>query len=224
MSIFANRDVFVFDLDNTLYPAEHDIYTEIGARMTHFIGERLALSPEEAHAVRERYYNTYGATVVGLMRHHEIDPASFMSYVHDVAIDSVHPDPALGALIGALPGRRIVFTNGDRAYARRIVAQLGFGDLFEQIIALEDLDWTPKPEPEAFQRMCAAARIDPLRAVMFEDHTLNAQTAHRLGFLSVLVGPDAALRPPLVDHCAPTLESLLRSALTGGHCPPTPQA
>lgn len=217
MTPFAGRDVFVFDLDNTLYPADHAIFGAIGDRMTAYVQRITGLPADEALALQNRYYNLYGATVVGMQRHHGVDPAAFMADVHDVSFDGVAPDPGLAALIGALPGRRIVFTNGARTYAREIIAHLGFGDVFERIVSLEDVDWIPKPEPEAFTRMAALCGIAPTRAVMFEDHALNLAAAKGLGFMTVLVGA-TAVASATVDHATPSLHAFLRSALT----PPPP--
>jgi putative hydrolase of the HAD superfamily len=223
VNVLHGRDVFVFDLDNTLYPAKHDIFLAIGDRMTAYIQNVTGLPRDEALALQNHYYDLHGATVVGLARSHHVDPAAFMAHVHDVPLDSVTPDPELAALIGALPGRRFVFTNGARAYAHGIIAHLGLADVFERIVALEDVDWTPKPESIAFERMAALCRFDPARAVMFEDHVMNLATAKALGFATVLVGPDA-VPSATADYAAPSLHAFLRAALTSPAPAPSQQA
>jgi putative hydrolase of the HAD superfamily len=221
--IFSGRDVFVFDLDNTLYPANHDIFIAIGARMTDFIARAAGLPHDEALKLQNRYYELYGATVTGLMRRHGVDPAEFMAYVHDVPLDGVAPDPELAALIGRLPGRRIVFTNGARAYARDIIAHLGMADVFERIVALEDVDWAPKPQRTAFERMAALTSVTPARAVMFEDHLTNLATANAMGMATVLVGHDSP-PAPFVDHATSSLHAFLHAALTSPGAAPSQQA
>lgn len=212
MNSLAGRDVWVFDLDNTLYPAEHEVFDAIGDRMTAYIARHVGLDTAEALALRERYFDTYGATVVGLVRHHDVDAADFMHEVHDVPLDSVDPDPELAGLIGRLPGRRIVFTNGGREYARRILARLGIDGAFDTVFALEDSGLTPKPQRGAFESLIAKCMFNPAHAVMFEDHLRNLEPAAELGFATVLIGPSAP-PAPFVDHAAPRLHAFLHALL-----------
>ncbi len=204
------RDVWVFDLDNTLYPANHTVFDTIGDRMTAYIARHLGVSPEDALAVRERYHDAYGATVIGLVENHGVDAADFLVYVHDAFLGDVAADPELAALIGALPGRRIVFTNGARSYAHRIIAQLGLEGVFERIVALEDVGLIPKPELTAFERLVALCDIDPRRAVMIEDHARNLQAPAAMGFATVLIGTDAP-PTPYVQFATQSLHGFLRA-------------
>ncbi|MES1197202.1 MAG: pyrimidine 5'-nucleotidase [Pseudomonadota bacterium] len=202
---------WVFDLDNTLYPAESTLYDAIGERMTAYIARATGLAPKEAETLREHYFHEYGATVVGLIRHHGVDGAHFMADVHDVDLSIVAPDPALNALIAALDGRKFVFTNGGRDYARRILAQLDLASHFDAVIDLETLGFTPKPHPDAYAQTIALCGIDPRESVLIEDTLHNLIPAAALGFETVLVGavhPDP--RPPYVHHHAHDLKSFLR--------------
>jgi len=212
LSAFAGRDVWVFDLDNTLYPADHEVFAAIGDRMTAFITRTAGVDWDAALKLREKYFHTYGATVVGLVKHHGIDASDFLRDVHDVPLDTVEPDPELAGLIARLTGRRIVFTNGGRDYAHRILARLGVDKAFDSVFALEDAGLVPKPERAAFERLIAACHVDPLRAVMFEDHLRNLEPAADLGFATVLVGA-AAAPAPYVHHAAPRLHAFLRAVL-----------
>lgn len=204
------RDVWVFDLDNTLYPADHTIFDTIGDRMTAYIARHLDLPMDEALAVRERYHDAYGATVIGLVENNGVDANDFLADVHDTSLDAVMADPDLAALIGALPGRRLVFTNGPRDYAHRIIAQLGLAGVFERIVALEDVGLVPKPELVAFERFVALCDIDPRRAVMIEDHARNLRAPAAMGFATVLVGADVA-QASYVHIAAPSLHAFLRA-------------
>lgn len=212
MSALAGRNVWVFDLDNTLYPADHEVFADIGERMTAFIARTADVDRDAALALREKYFNAYGATVVGLVKHHGVDAAEFLRDVHDVSLETVEPDPELAALIARLSGRRIVFTNGGRDYARRILARLGVDTAFDSVFALEDAGLVPKPERAAFERLIETCDFDPLRAVMFEDHLRNLEPAAELGFATVLVGV-AAPPAPFVHHAAPRLHAFLRAVL-----------
>lgn len=195
MSPFLGRDVWVFDLDNTLYPADHTIFETIGERMTAYIARHTGLPHDDALALRELYHDRYGATVIGMVDNHGVDAADFLRDVHDTPVDGVDPDPELSGLIAALPARRLVFTNGARDYAHRIVAQLGMDGVFERIVAIEDVGLAPKPEPRAFERMVALSGIDPRRAVMVEDHARNLEPPAAMGFATLLVGTDVAPAP-----------------------------
>jgi len=210
MMRLAGRDVWVFDLDNTLYPTDNTIYDQIGERMTAYIARLAGVSHDDALALREKYFNAYGATLVGLVRHHNADPADFLADVHDVSLDVVTPDPELAQLISALPGRRIVFTNGGRAYAHAILDRIGVADAFERVVALEDVGFVPKPEREAFARLIALCDIAPERTTMFEDHARNLETAAEFGFATVLVGAGATIGG-VVQYATPRLHPFLRA-------------
>ena len=221
MSLLGDRSVWVFDLDNTLYPAHLTVYDAIGHRMTAFVQHLTGLDAPAALALQDGYFDQYGATIVGLMRHHACDPQRFMDDVHDVPLDDIAPDPELARLLAHLPARRFVFTNGAHAYARRVLDRLGIAHLFERVIALDDIDFVPKPEPRAFQLMTALARFDPTRAVMVEDHARNLAPAAAMGFATVLVRPPEAPLDPdagasYIHHHA----AHVKDALRGHFSPP----
>jgi putative hydrolase of the HAD superfamily len=204
---------WVFDLDNTLYPAS-DLYDEIGERMTAFIARRLALSSDAAHEVRERYFLEYGATVVGLVRHHDISAREFLDDVHAADHSVLAADPELRALLVRLPGRRIVHTNGGSDHAQRVLAALGLADLFDAVFDLEAAELVPKPQRQAYERLTAAFAIEPARAILIEDTLRNLEPAHEMGFATALIGPvHPDPRPPYVDHWAHDLKDFLRAAL-----------
>ncbi len=210
--VLGVRD-WVFDLDNTLYPAR-DLYDEIGERMTAFIARKLGLPTGAAHEVRERYFYDYGATVVGLVRHHDIAAREFLDDVHAADHSVLTPDPELRALIARLPGRRIVHTNGGAGHAARVLARLDLADLFDAVFDIEAAGLTPKPQRQAYERLAAAFAIEPRHAILIEDTLRNLEPAHDMGFATALVGPvHPDPRPPYVDHWAPELKDLLRAAL-----------
>lgn len=204
---------WVFDLDNTLYPAR-ELYDEIGERMTAFIARKLSLSSEDAYAVRERYFLDYGATVVGLVRHHDVSAREFLDDVHAADHSVLTPDPELRALIARLPGRRIVHTNGGADHAERVLARLELADLFDAVFDIETAELAPKPQRQAYERLIGAFAIDPRRAMLIEDTMRNLEPAHELGFATALVGPiHPDPRPAYVDHWAPDLKTFLRTLL-----------
>jgi putative hydrolase of the HAD superfamily len=204
---------WVFDLDNTLYPVAA-IYDEIGERMTAYIARALALERAEALAVRERYFHQYGATVAGLAAHHGLDAHDFLADVHDADYSVLSPDAELAALIGALPGRRIIFTNGGGGHPERALAQLGLAHVFDAIVDIETCGLAPKPQREAYERLIAHCGIDPAETLLIEDTLRNLEPAHALGFTTALVGavhPEP--RPAYVDFWAHDVKTLLRDSL-----------
>lgn len=200
---------WVFDLDNTLYPAR-DLYDEIGERMTRYIARAAQVDADEALYLREHYYHEYGATIVGLVRHHAIEARDFLAYVHDADLSVLTPDPELRALIAALPGRRIVFTNGGGGHGERVLERLGLADLFESVFDIESADLAPKPQRESYDRLIAQRGVRPERAILVEDTLRNLEPAHELGFTTALVGPvHPDPRPAYVDHWAQDVKALL---------------
>jgi putative hydrolase of the HAD superfamily len=196
---------WVFDLDNTLYPATAAVYDLIGVRMTDFIARTLEIEAGEALVLRERYFHMYGATVVGLQRHHGVNAQDFLDEVHDVPLE-VAPDSVLADSIARLPGRKFVFTNGARAYALRVLDRLGLSAHFDDLCAIEDADLAPKPQPAAFYAMQRRFGIDPASTLFIDDHIPNVRAAVALGYHAALIG---CTEPPDDLRTAPDLVTLL---------------
>jgi putative hydrolase of the HAD superfamily len=206
-------DTWLFDLDNTLYPAEAEFMSLIEGRMTVFVAREAGLSREDAYALQKRYLHEHGTTLAGLIANHGVDPQRFLDEVHDVSMDSLVPDPALRAGLKRLPGRRLVFTNGDRAHAERVLAKLALDDLFEATFHIAQADYIPKPHPATFARMVQAHAIDPHATVFFEDSERNLPPAAELGMTTVLVGAKAAQSTaPFVHHRTDNLAAFLKAA------------
>lgn len=180
-------EAWVFDLDNTLYPAECTLFAEVGRRMTDFVADLLALDHDRAGALRTQLFRTHGTTLRGLMIEHGIEPDAFLAYVHDVDVSVLTPNPPLAEALRALPGRKFVFTNASLAYARRVIARLGLEGRFEGTFDVAAADYVPKPAPETYRRMLARFDIDPNTAVMVEDIAKNLAPAAALGLTTVWV-------------------------------------
>ncbi|HZC17768.1 MAG TPA: pyrimidine 5'-nucleotidase [Caulobacteraceae bacterium] len=185
-------EVWLFDLDNTLYPFASGFMRLIEARMTVFVARELSLPHDEAFALQKRYLHEHGTTLAGLMANHGIDPERFLDEVHDVSLDALAPDPALHAALMRLPGRRLIFTNGDARHADRVLERLGLEGAFEAIFHIAAADYVPKPAPATFARMVAAHAVDPRKTSFFEDSEKNLAPAAAIGMTTVLVGPRAA--------------------------------
>jgi len=207
---FVGIKTWVFDLDNTLYPAR-TLYDEIGERMTSYIMRATGFDHAGAREIRERYFHQYGATVVGLARHHDIDARDFLVQVHQADHSVLEPDAELRALIEALPGRRIIFTNGGGGHAERVLESLNLDGLFDTVFDIETAELTPKPQRACYERLMAHCGIDANGAILVEDTLHNLEPAHDMGFATALVGVvHPAPLPPYVDHYASDVKALLR--------------
>jgi putative hydrolase of the HAD superfamily len=183
----ATIRTWIFDLDNTLYPAQANLFARIDARMTAFIAEFLKVDATEAHRIQKAYFLDHGTTLSGLMAEHEVDPHRFLDYVHDVEMEVLEHDAPLVAAIAKLPGRKLVFTNGDTPYALKVLDRLGLGDSFEAIHDIHAMGLIPKPHPSAYAGLCAAYDIDPATAVFVEDMARNLAPAKAIGMTTVWV-------------------------------------
>ena len=187
---FAHVDTWVFDLDNTLYPPSARLFDLIEVRMTAWVMDALNVDRAEADRLRALYWREHGTTLAGLMRLHDVDPGPYLEDVHDIPMDALTPDPDLAARIRALPGRRIVYTNGCAPYAERVLAARGLGGLFDAIYGVEHADFHPKPDAAAFAKVFETDGVSPERAAMFEDDPRNLAVPFDLGMRTVHVAPD----------------------------------
>jgi putative hydrolase of the HAD superfamily len=204
---------WLFDLDNTLYPAESQFMSLVEARMTLFMQRHTGLPHDEARAIQKRYFHEQGTTLAGLMINDGIDPAAFLDFVHDVPLDRLVPDQPLAAALARLPGRRLIFTNGSAAHAKRVLSHLALDHLFEDVFHIEAADYVPKPSPATFQRMIAAHAVAPAEAAFFEDSEKNLRPAADIGMTTVLVGHHAKdSTAPFVHHRTDDLAGFLAGA------------
>lgn len=191
MADLRHVESWVFDLDNTLYPAKCRLFSQIDARMADFICSRIGVEPAEARRLQKLYYTECGTTLAGLMRDHALCPDEFLAYVHDIDRSVVAENPALRTALAALPGRRFIFTNGSVAHAEQTLARLGLEGLFEEIFDIRAAEWTPKPHRGTYEKFLAACCVQAQESVMFEDLAHNLEAAHALGMTTVLVCQDA---------------------------------
>ena len=206
-------DVWLFDLDNTLSPIEAAFMGLIEQKMTAYVARELGLPRDEAFALQKRYLGEYGTTLAGLMAHHGIEPEACLDEVHDVSLDSLNPDPALRQALARLPGRRLVFTNGDAPHAARVLDKLNLADQFEAIFHIASADYLPKPDPKTFDKIVADHAIEPGATTFFEDSAKNLAPAAALGMTTVLVGPHAAASAAaFVHHRTDNLAAFLSAA------------
>lgn len=189
-------NTWVFDLDNTLYPADCDLWPKIDQRITLFLAQLFGLDGISSRALQKYYYQRYGTTLRGLMEEHDIGPDDFLDFTHDIDRSSLLPDLALATAMTALPGRKLILTNGSREHASRTAEALGLAAMFEDIFDIADADFVPKPAAAAYERFFERHAVDPARAVMFEDLARNLIIPHERGMTTVLVTP----KPGQMDH------------------------
>ena len=183
----SHIDCWIFDLDNSLYPASADLFALIDIRMGEYIQRLLACDAVEARRVQKSYFHEHGTTLAGLMAGHGVAPRDFLDYVHDIDLARLTADPALVAAMDRLPGRKFVFTNGDEAYASRVLDKLGLANAFDGMHDIHAMDYVPKPDPRAYAALCSAHAIAPETALFVEDMARNLEPAKALGMTTVWV-------------------------------------
>jgi len=217
--MLAHVDSWIFDLDNTLYPASARLFSQIDAKMGAYIQDLLGVDAVEAHRVQKQLFHSHGMTLPGLMADHGVDPHHFLAAVHDVDVDVVAPHPELADLIGRLPGRKFVFTNADAPYAARVLARLGLSDSFDALHDIHALGYVPKPQPAAYAHMCAAHGIEPTRALFVEDMARNLVPAKAIGMTTVWIDNGSEQGPgesrDHIDLTIPDVGSWLAGVVAG---------
>ncbi len=189
---FRHIESWVFDLDNTLYEAECQLFSQIDARMTAYIRDHLALPHDDARKLQKDYYVQYGTTMAGLMNEHDVDPDHFMEFVHDIDLAPIKPNPALAQVLSTLPGQKYIFTNGSVRHAENVAGALGVYHLFDEVFDIKAAGYRPKPKRETYETFLTAHGVAPHASVMFEDIAQNLEAPHAMGMTTVLVCSDAA--------------------------------
>ena len=226
--MFGEVDTWIFDLDNTLYPASCNLFAQVDRRMGEFIAKAIGVPYAHARHLQKAYYRQFGTTLTGLMQVHKMQPDAFLAYVHDIDLSVLPELPDLAAAIQRLPGRRLIFTNGSRKHAENVAAKIGVLHLFEDICDIAACEFAPKPERAAFERMAARHGVDSNAAAMFEDMPHNLEIASELGMTTVLVHSDyidhpAQLKvrewrelPAHIDHMTHDLTNFIGSEIAAG--------
>lgn len=210
----AHVDSWVFDLDNTLYPASCNLFTQVERRMGEFICRYLQLDWDEARALQKRYFREHGTTLRGLMTVHALDPAEYLNYVHDIDLSAVDPSHVLDEALDRLEGRKVVFTNGSVRHAERVLERVGIARHFDDIVDIVACDYVPKPDRGVYEKMIARCAIDPGRSAMVEDMARNLEPAHALGMTTVWVRGELDWATPpagaaYIDHTVDDLGAWL---------------
>jgi putative hydrolase of the HAD superfamily len=187
---FTHIDTWVFDLDNTLYPHHVNLWQQVDQRICEFVSARLKVSAEEARRIQKDYYRRYGTTMRGMMTEHGVPADDYLAYVHQIDHSPLQPNPAMGAAITKLPGRKLILTNGSIDHVDKVLARLGIAGHFEAVFDIIAAGLEPKPAPQTYQKFLRDHRVDPATSAMFEDLARNLVVPHQLGMTTVLVVPD----------------------------------
>jgi putative hydrolase of the HAD superfamily len=228
---FSHVETWVFDLDNTLYPRDLNLWQQVDERIRDYVARFLDVGREEAFRVQKDYYRRYGTTMRGLMAEHGLNPDEFLEFVHEIDHSPLEPDPVLGAAIEALPGRKLILTNGTRKHADAVTRRLAIDHHFEGVFDIVAAELEPKPAPQTYDRFLQAHGVDPARAAMFEDLARNLAVPHALGMTTVLVVPRGTRElfreswelegpgEPHVDHVTDDLAGFLKGIAASSPSP-----
>jgi putative hydrolase of the HAD superfamily len=189
---FAHIDTWVFDLDNTLYPHHVNLWQQVDKRIGEFVAAWLKVSPQEARRIQKDYYLRYGTTMRGMMTEHGVHADDYLAYVHQIDHSPLQPNPAMGAAIARLPGRKLILTNGSIDHADKVLQRLGLANHFEAVFDIIAAELEPKPAPQTYRKFLRDHGVDPAKSAMFEDLARNLVIPHRLGMTTVLVVPDGS--------------------------------
>ncbi len=221
-------ETWVFDLDNTLYPHHLNLWQQVDERIRDYIVGLLRISRDEAFLLQKDYYRRYGTTLRGLMEEHGLEPDQYLEIVHQIDHSALTPNPALGAAIAKLPGRKLILTNGTRQHAEAVMGRLEIAQHFDDIFDIRAAELEPKPRPQVYDRFLTRHDVVPHKAAIFEDLARNLEVPHARGMTTVLVVPEGArvvLREeweltgsdaPHVDHVTDDLAGFLREIVGAG--------
>lgn len=184
-------DVWIFDLDNTLYPASCNLFAQVDRRIGEFIANHFGITRDEARVMQKRFFREHGTTLRGLMVEHDVDPVPFLDYVHAIDVTPVAPSPELGRALERLPGRKVIYTNGSIQHAENVTARLGIADKFDAMFGIVEAGYVPKPDPRPYVTLVEHYAIDPKTACMVEDIARNLVPAHAMGMTTVWVKSEA---------------------------------
>jgi len=211
-------ETWVFDLDNTLYPASSRLFDQVDRKITEFIMQALSLEWDDAHKKQKSFFREFGTTLNGMMQMHGTHPQEYLEYVHDIDLSPIPHSPNLDKALDQLPGRKVIFTNGSTDHARKVTQKLGVTQHFDGIFDIVDCQFIPKPELSVYEKMIAAFGINPKATVMVEDMARNLVPAAALGMTTVWVRTDTAWATEgsdedhihhTIDDLTPWLEELV---------------
>lgn len=220
------KRVWLFDLDDTLHDAHRSAMPGLSVAMGRYIERELGLDKPQSDALRRQYFQRYGATLLGLIRHHAVKAAHFLHDTHQLPglEQRVRSHPHDVAALATLPGSKYILTNAPRAYALRVLTALGLLPLFDGVFTIEDMAMfghlRPKPDARMLRRLAARLHVPPSCCVLVEDTLVHQKAARRVGMKTVWLQRwirglparqgDRARKPPYVDRKPRSIRQLRR--------------
>ena len=177
----------LIDLDNTVYPEDSNIFAQIDLKMKSFISKNLNVSLDEAYKIQKKYFINNGTTLRGLMLYHNVQPEKFLSYVHDIDLNSIKKNKKLSNELKNYKGKKIIFTNGSNEHAKRVLDKIGLDKTIVNIFDIIRADYIPKPNILTYQKVIKEYSLDPKKTIMIDDLPNNLKTAKKLGMKTVLI-------------------------------------
>jgi putative hydrolase of the HAD superfamily len=217
----ADAQCWIFDLDNTLYPASCRLFDQVERRIGEYVQQLLKLEREPARALQKQYFRDHQTTLNGLMIHHKIDPAEFLEFVHRIDVSGVAADERLDQALALLPGRKLIYTNGSVRHAENVMTRLGVARHFEGVFDIAEAAFIPKPDITAYRALVARHGFDPNKAIMLDDMPRNLAPAAELGMTTVWIKTDVAWAQPAeqtayIHHVAENLADWLHAVTKDG--------
>jgi putative hydrolase of the HAD superfamily len=180
-----------FDLDNTLYPQEIGLFRLIEERIKAYLRIRLDLTHKEAVDLWRRYIHAYGFTLVGLLKHHSIDPEDYLAFVHEVDVEGVlGEDPRLVQMMSRIPLGKVIVTNGTQRHALRVLRSLGIELFFSHIFDIAFMNYRPKPHHSSFHKVMDHLGVQGAECLLLDDHPPTLVAGRKLGMTAIYVGKD----------------------------------
>ncbi len=192
ISDLQNAETWIFDLDNTLYPASCRLFDQVEKNMTRFIQQLLDCEREEAYSVQKTYFQEHGTTMSGLMKNHGVAPKEFLDFVHKIDLSGVPVDPAIDLALSRLQGRKLIFTNGSTDHADNVTGHLGIRHHFDDVFDIVAANFIPKPARSVYDQLAELHGINPATTVMVEDMAINLEPAAAMGMTTVWVRTDSS--------------------------------
>lgn len=218
VGLLTRAETWLFDLDNTLYPAHTDLFAQIDRRMAAFIARYLGIGITEARSIQKAYWSSHGTTLNGLMAEHRMPPQPFLEFVHDIDVSPLNYDGRLDRALTRIPGRKIIFTNGTVRHAENVLGQLKLAHHFECIFDIAATGYVPKPHTAAYQHVVSAAVLQANHTVMVDDSVKNLAPAFDLGMFTVWAagksdwsGPDPRPDEAHIHHMADDVGAFLET-------------
>ena len=206
---------WIFDLDNTLYSGQTQVFSEVDKKMSSFISKKFNVDLVKAKEIQKKYFYEYGTTLSGLMNHDNIDPQEFLEFVHDIDISWLPKDEVLREELIKIKEKKIIFTNGSHAHVENVTKQLDIDGLFDGAFDITDANYVPKPHLNPYQELIKKFDLDPNQSILIEDIAHNLEQAKNLGMKTCWLENDETFakkdaNKPYIDYKIKNLPSFLQ--------------